>query len=102
MAPSVKIDVSRQEVFVGKREVKLCNKEFRLLKALYESGKTLSRLEILKAIGSDEIYSEGRVADQHVARIRRKLGPGAIITVACFGYKAPRGSLFLAASATKP
>lgn len=84
-AAMVLVDTERFEVTKGRREVKMSPKEFDILKLLAEArGKVLSRENILAAIfnnGADE-----RTVDQHICRIRQKLGP-VILTAASRGYK---------------
>lgn len=87
MTPTIKIDESRHDVFVGNRQVTLARSEYNTLLALAKArGKVLSRAEILRSLGGNE-YSEGRAIDQYVTRLRRKLRlPEAIRTVMGTGY----------------
>jgi DNA-binding response OmpR family regulator len=86
------IDFERHEISVQGRPVHLAPKELAILKILIEAGgKVLSRDRLLEIIwGHDESMEiDTRTVDQHVARLRHKLGcEGArIVTVTNFGYQ---------------
>lgn len=86
------IDTTRHEVRVGpqKKRVMLAPKEFSLLLALGRAnGRVLDRKELLgQTYGPEEAaYVHERTLDQHVARIRSKIGAGAITTVTNYGYR---------------
>ena len=83
------------EIMVKGEVAYLAPKEFAILKLLIEAnGKVLSRDHLLETIwGHDEgMELDTRTVDQHVARLRRKLGAQAklIVTVPNFGYKLTR------------
>lgn len=89
------MDFDRHEVRVDGKVVRLAPKEFSLLRLLVEAdGKVLSRESLLHSIwGHDEgLELDTPTVDQHVARLRRKLGARAnrISTVPNFGYKISR------------
>jgi len=89
------IDAERHEVTVKGKAVRLAPKEFALLLLLVEAdGKVLSRDRLLELIwGHDKSMDiDTRTVDQHVARLRRKLGPAGerITTVPNFGYQVRR------------
>lgn len=89
------VDFARHEVKVKGRLVRLATKEFKLLALLLEAdGKVLSRERLLELIwGHDaSLELDTRTVDQHIARLRGKLGAaGALIsTVPNFGYKLAR------------
>lgn len=88
----VSIDFERHETTVKGDVVYLAPKEFAILKLLIEAnGKVLSREQLLRLIwGHDEdVEIDTRTVDQHIARLRRKLGTAAdrISTVPNFGYQ---------------
>ncbi len=87
--PVLKINTSRQEVFVRGRRVFLTAKEFRILALLRERNRTLSREDILSEVwGSDrKSVTDLRAVDQHVCRLRRKIKAPLIETVLSYGYK---------------
>jgi DNA-binding response OmpR family regulator len=89
------IDIARHQVTVKGKPVRLAPKEFAVLRLLVEAdGKVLSRDRLLELIwGHDkDMDIDTRTVDQHVARLRRKLGgEGAlIVTVPNFGYQVKR------------
>lgn len=87
------IDGERHEVKIGSREVHLSPKEFDILLALKQAdGRTLSRERIIETVwGIDYVGAMSQIiVDQHVARLRRKLGKPArncVFTVPCRGYR---------------
>lgn len=85
MAPLV-IDVPRHEVYVNKKRIFPTLKEFGLLVAIRDAdGVVLTRQHLAKAIWKKKI--DNRTIDQHVARLRKKIGKDRIETVAGIGYK---------------
>ena len=93
--PRIKIDHDRREIFVYGVERYFPPSEYGIIKALRDSNKAMSRESLAEALGRSkseaELYAAGRVIDQHVARARRKLGPGVILTVSHVGYKIAAG-----------
>lgn len=92
---AMRIDFDRHQVTVKGKPVRLAPKEFAVLRLLVEAdGKVLSRDRLLELIwGHDKgMDIDTRTVDQHVARLRRKLGEeGArITTVPNFGYQVRR------------
>jgi DNA-binding response OmpR family regulator len=91
-AGTLQIDLERYEVKLKNNPITLSTKEFEFLKCLIEQkGKVLSREKLLELIwGVDRsIDIDTRTVDQHIARLRDKLGPeGArILTVKNVGYR---------------
>ena len=88
----MRVDFERHEILVKEKAVHLAPKEFAILRLLIESnGKVLSRDKLLELIwGHDQSMEiDTRTVDQHIARLRRKLGcEGArVLTVTNFGYQ---------------
>ncbi|MDD5656654.1 MAG: response regulator transcription factor [Elusimicrobia bacterium] len=88
----LEVDFERHETKVAGKSVHLAPKEFAILRLLMESnGKVLSRDKLLELIwGHDQSMEiDTRTVDQHIARLRRKLGcEGArVLTVTNFGYQ---------------
>ncbi|HAM36479.1 MAG TPA: DNA-binding response regulator [Elusimicrobia bacterium] len=86
------IDFERHDILARGKPVRLAPKELALLKVLIEAdGKVLSRDRLLDVIWGygQNLEIDTRTVDQHVARLRRKLGrEGArILTVTNAGYK---------------
>lgn len=91
-AGTLEIDVARYEVRLDGSPVALSSKEFEFLKQLIEvDGKVLSRDQLLENIwGIDRSMDiDTRTVDQHIARLRSKLGVEAerILTVKNKGYR---------------
>ncbi len=86
--PHYRIVPERNEIYVGTKEVHLTPKEYRLLLALAESGRTMSRAELMGRVWPADTEADPRVIDQNVLRIRRKIKVPVILTVNGFGYKA--------------
>ena len=91
----LEVDFDRHEVRAAGKPVRLAPKEFTLLRLLIEAdGKVLSRDHLLEVIWGHEegMDIDTRTVDQHVARLRRKLGGEAkrVETVPNFGYKLAR------------
>ena len=91
-AGGIEMDVERYEVRVRGKDVQLTSKEFEFLKILLQSGgRALSRDQILEKVwGYDRSMEiDTRTIDQHIARLREKLGSeaGRIVTVKNVGYR---------------
>ena len=77
-------------VFANGQEVLLSAREYELLKLLADQrGEVLRRDDILNRIWGLTFYGNTRTLDQHIALLRRKLGPCAdcIETVRNVGYR---------------
>jgi DNA-binding response OmpR family regulator len=95
-AGGILLDPERYEVSVRGKPVALTTKEFEFLKLLLSAGgRALSRDVLLEKVwGYDRSMEiDTRTIDQHVARLREKLGPeGAIVaTVKNVGYRFKAG-----------
>ncbi|MBL0059425.1 MAG: response regulator transcription factor [Elusimicrobia bacterium] len=91
-AGALELDPEAYEVRVNKKRVSLTGKEFELLKTLWTArGKVLSREDVLERVwGVDRAADlETRTIDQHVARLRSKLGPekNRVVTIKNVGYR---------------
>jgi len=73
--------------------VHLTRTEFRLLCELAEqSGRVLSRQQLLDRVWGYEVYGDERLVDVHMGRLRRKVerdpaNPTHLVTVRGLGYK---------------
>ncbi len=86
------VDLEKYEVHLAGKPVELSSKEFAFLKILIEArGKVLSRDQLLEQVWGYEkgLDIDTRTVDQHVARLRAKLGSesGRLATVKNIGYK---------------
>jgi DNA-binding response OmpR family regulator len=91
-AGGIELDVERYEVRARGKDVSLTSKEFEFLKILLQAGgRVLTRDQILEKVwGYDRSMEiDTRTVDQHVARLREKLGPDAarVATVKNVGYR---------------
>jgi two-component system, OmpR family, alkaline phosphatase synthesis response regulator PhoP len=90
---SIRIDFRGTQVSRNGEPVYLTAREFQLLRYFIEqSGKTLSRTEILREVWGYEGGTFSRTVDVHVASLRQKLEdapkqPKWIVTVPGLGYK---------------
>jgi DNA-binding response OmpR family regulator len=88
----LELDPARYELRLQGKPLELTGREFELLKSLWTArGKVLSREELLERVwGIDKSADiDTRTVDQHVARLRAKLGPEKkrLRTVKGVGYR---------------
>ena len=91
-AGALEVDLERYETKVKGKAVTLSPKEFEFLKCLLKAdGRALSRDELLEKVwGYDRSMEiDTNTVDQHIARLRGKLGAEAerIVTVKNVGYR---------------
>lgn len=91
-AGTLTVDFARYTVEIKGKPVNLSSKEFEFLKILMQAdGKALTRDQLLERVWGHEpsMDIDTRTIDQHIARLRDKLGPEAhrIITVKNVGYR---------------
>ena len=86
---SLLVDPARRVVSLHGEVVSLTAKEFDLLEHLVRNpGVTFSRDMLLDAVwNSSTEWQQGRTVNEHVHRLRRKLGDGWIATVHGVGYR---------------
>ena len=89
-AGGITVDLARQKVFAGRREVVLTPKEFALLRCLMQNkNMVMSREQLLIKCWGYDYEGESRAVDTHIKRLREKLGEHAacIKTVIKAGYR---------------
>jgi len=91
-AGELEIDLGRYEVRLAGKPITLSSKEFEFLKCLIQArGRALTRDDLLKNVWGYDLSVEidTRTVDQHIARLRSKLGSeaGRLITVKNVGYR---------------
>lgn len=91
-AGKLELDVEKYEARLSGKPFPLRSKEFDFLKILFlAKGKALTRDQLLEQVwGYDQSMEiDTRTVDQHIARLREKLGPEAarIVTVKNVGYR---------------
>lgn len=93
----LRIDLTRHEITVDERELRLSRTEFDLLRLLAEnSSRVLPRDEILAAIWGSAVHVDPNIVDQYVSYVRRKLAsvdsPVGIVTVRGRGFQLARAT----------
>ncbi len=84
---NIRIDLDGYSVYVDEEEVKLTRKEYSLLVELIQnSGKVLSRKELINHLWGDNYFGDARNIDTHIKNIRRKINSENIRTVKGIGY----------------
>lgn len=91
-AGGVELDPERYEVRSRGRAVELTTKEFEFLKVLLQAaGRALTREQLLEKVWGYErgLDLDTRTVDQHVTRLRDKLGAegAVVVTVKNVGYR---------------
>lgn len=91
-AGTLEMDLEKYETRVGGEPVALTTKEFEFLKCLLQAqGRALTRDQLLEKVwGYDQSMEiDTRTVDQHVKRLREKLGAEAkrMVTVKNVGYR---------------
>jgi DNA-binding response OmpR family regulator len=72
----VEVDFSRGEVRAAGKRVDLTPIEFRLLSVLIRAGgRVLNREQLLDAAWGHGAFASGRIVDNHIANLRRKIEP---------------------------
>jgi DNA-binding response OmpR family regulator len=87
---TLEIDFERHEVRVNQKEAALSPREFEFLKLLIEAeGRVLSRNQLVEMVWAPQAEIDARTVDQHIARLRKKLGSEGfrIVTVKTIGYR---------------
>lgn len=90
-SPIIKIDMDARKIYIGSQMIILRNKEFNLLKYFFiNTGKIVSRTQILEEVWDRNICCATNTVDVHVSSLRHKLrsyfGRNLIRTVYCIGY----------------
>jgi two-component system OmpR family response regulator len=86
----IKIDVKRYEVYSNGKELHLPKKEFDMLYQLVKAdGHVLSREKLLSSVWGIDEKVDTRTVDQHICRLRVRLGKDAscLRTIHGRGYR---------------
>ena len=91
-AGRLEMDLLRRRVLVGGHEARLTNREYQILEVLLRNaGRVVTRSMLLEAVWDYRFDPQTNIVDQHVSRLRQKLGDedsGAIVeTVRGVGYR---------------
>ena len=90
--PGLEMDLLRRRVLVRGGEVRLTSREFQILEVLVRNaGKIVTRTMLLEAVWDYRFDPQTNIVDQHVSRLRQKLGDegasSTIETVRGVGYR---------------
>ena len=97
LGPQVVLDRVRRQLVVVGRPIHLRPREFAFLDVLaQEPGRTMSREELLQAVGAARDHADVRSVDVHITWLREKLQPAAnggpvLVTVRGVGYRLDLG-----------
>ena len=85
---SVKLDTQSCEIQMSGSTVPFTYKEFELIKLFLENkNRVFTRDDILNKIWGYDFFGNDKVVNNHIMRIRKKLGENFIVTVRGVGYK---------------
>lgn len=87
---SLKIDIDSREVSLEDEKIQLAPKEYELLVYMIENKNiALSRDQLLETVWGFDFEGGTRVVDNHIKKLRSKLGvfSASIVTVTGIGYK---------------
>ena len=90
--PGLEMDLLRRRVLVRGEEVRLTSREFQIMEVLLRNaGKIVTRSMLLEAVWDYRFDPQTNIVDQHVSRLRQKLGDdgenSTIETVRGVGYR---------------
>jgi two-component system OmpR family response regulator len=87
-AGAIALDPRAAKVTLSGTPVKLTSHEFRVLAYLmHHGGRVVSQRELTDHIYAQDADRDSNTVEVFIARLRRKLGPGAIETVRGLGYR---------------
>jgi DNA-binding response OmpR family regulator len=89
-AGSVSLDTRRMAVLFDGAPIDLSQLEYRLLSYLmHHRGRVVSQLELTEHVYGEDIERESNAIEVLVARVRKKIDAGLILTKRGFGYMIP-------------
>ncbi|MDR0918693.1 MAG: response regulator transcription factor [Oscillospiraceae bacterium] len=85
---NVTLDTNACEVRISGKIIPVTYKEYELLKLLLENkNRVFTRDDLLRTIWGYDFIGDDKVVNNHIMRIRKKLGEDFIVTVRGIGYK---------------
>ena len=89
---AIELDPRAARVTLGGTPVHLTSHELRVLSYLmYQRGRVVSQSELAEHIYARDADRDSNTVEVFIARLRRKLGAGAIVTVRGLGYRMEDG-----------
>lgn len=84
----ISLNQKTQAAFLGREEMSLTIKEYRLLQVLLlNKGITLTREQLLNKVWGDDYEGDERTLDTHIRRLRGKIGKDYVTTYVGLGYR---------------
>jgi DNA-binding response OmpR family regulator len=91
-AGGIRVDTAARRAYRGADELSLSPKEFDLLaRLLADTGRVVSREQLLRDVWQTGWRGSHRTLDQHVSWLRAKIGDGLIVTVRGRGFRFDEG-----------
>lgn len=85
---NVRLDMRSRRAYVGTKEVELSARELALAEVLMRhQGQVLSREQLLSLVWGYDFDPGSNIVDVYIGYLRRKLGPGVVMTVRGLGYR---------------
>lgn len=85
---NISLDKEGCEIFLNHQLIPMTYKEYELVKLFLENkNRVFSREELLRQIWGYDFIGDDTVINNHIMRIRKKLGEECIVTVRGMGYK---------------
>jgi len=85
---NVRLDLRQRQAFVGKKQVELSAREFRLAEVfLSNANQVLSREQLLSHVWGYDFDPGSNVVDVYVGYLRKKFGADVITSVRGMGYR---------------
>ncbi|MDO4273345.1 MAG: response regulator transcription factor [Eubacteriales bacterium] len=85
---ALRLDLEGYHAWMEERELDLTQKEFELLREfLTNSGRVLTRGQLLDAVWGMDYFGEERIVDTHIKNLRKKMQAEYIETIRGVGYR---------------
>ena len=82
----ISMDLDKEQIFVGEKEIKLTKKEFMIMEYLLRNkGQLLSRNQLLEHAWDKSVDIFTNVVDTHIKNLRKKLGRSGDIIKTIYG-----------------
>jgi len=82
----IRMDLDKEQIFVGKKEIKLTKKEFMIMEYLLRNkGQLLSRNQLLEHAWDKSVDIFTNIVDTHIKNLRKKLGRSGDIIKTIYG-----------------